>query len=323
MKRGFWLLGSLLLPCALAGGREPAPPVFPSADSELGRKGHAFDRAYAGRMQMEGQALLEMCNTTIATTKNPQILQAAQQTKAAYLLDRAQLQRWQKAWGEGVGAYGIVDIIGPGNNVDHWFLLSSISLQKQMMNYSRYALNNSRRPEVKQFARNFIASRTAQNETYTRMLRSMAVLIQPAPLANLQGEAFDVQWVGEMLALQRLSVALAQHELKAGTNRKVQRRGQVVLQQAGEQVTRLTDWELRWNVNLSLFGPVDIEMPMPDQVDRWFLEQVILYQAKAFALAELAKGRTQNVIILKWADRFIQDHATQMKINRALLQELP
>ncbi len=137
----------LLTGTALAGGREPGSPQPVLGYSQLAPlKNAAFDRAFMGWMISRQKVNVTLANSTVYGSQNPAVKAFAEQVKANHAASIAKLRSW------GGDQFAIIDIVGPGNDYDRWFLSKLPCQNEQLRQLLRLVPSHTPNTNLHQFA---------------------------------------------------------------------------------------------------------------------------------------------------------------------------
>jgi len=143
---------------------------------------------------------------------------------------------------------------GPRNDVDLAFADTMIPHGVQALASTQLAAQRATTPQLKQLANTINATQVPQIETLSALLTAWGqpvptvppgdegVAITPADLARLagaSGKAFDQMWLTSMIHHQQIALAVAQTEVKKGSNPQVKAMAQKILEERQAQVTTM------------------------------------------------------------------------------------
>ena len=66
-----------------------------------------------------------------------------------------------------------------------------------------------------------------------------------------------------------------------------------------------------------------MNMPLPGQVDHWFLTEMLPHHRSAVDMAKLVPARSQNPQVRQLAARIVQTQTVEIKQYRAWLKAMP
>lgn len=112
-------------------------------------------------------------------------------------------------------------------------------------------------------------------------------------LKTLKGRAFDVAFAQAMIEHHQMALDMAQVELKQGRNPTIKRAAQAVMVGQTKEIKLMKTWLSTWKA-AAPSGKMAFAQPMPGQVDRWFLTQMLPHHQGALDMSQLALKNSQS-----------------------------
>lgn len=143
-----------------------------------------------------------------------------------------------------------------------------------------------------------------------------------AELRPLRGQAFDTKWTELMTQHHQMALAMAQYELKNGTDARVKANAQQVLSAQQREIEQMQGWLRAWGAP----APMDMSSHMTvtrsgsQSADRWFLTEMIPHHQGAVDMAKLVQGRSQNAELLKLAQNIIKAQSAEIALYQQWLK---